>query len=190
VAGWAGTSLSRRQWAELIAGEAHELGYSMTPRQLAEALGVREAEGFTAEGEYIGPWEEEASFGSTKERLDYKTSTRAALKRWAKDGKSWWPGWGDWEKGEAEGEGPTRYKRHLALATTVLARGSAGRARVASRSSTVSSPGSGATEAGSTAPSGIKGDVLHFGLVAALVTGGVALMGLGTTRFFHAGRTV
>lgn len=189
MAGWAGTSLSRRQWAELIATEAHELGYSMTPRQLAEALGVREAEGFTSEGEHIGPWEEESSFGSTADRLNYKTSTRAALQRWAKDGKSWWPGWGDWEKGETEGAGPSRYKRHLALATAVLAKGSASRAR-GGRSPRDMSRGSGSTEAAPPSSSdSIKGDVLHFGLVAALVGGGVVLMGMGTTRFFHAGRS-
>jgi hypothetical protein len=186
VAGWAGTSLSRKQWAELIAEEAHQLGYKLTPRQLAEALGVREAEGFSEEGEHIGPWEEEKSFGSTAARLNYKTSTRAALERWAGDGKSWWPGWGDWEKPETEGPGPSRYKRHLALATAVLAKRGVSSARAPKiKASTAKHP----PENAPPSPGSFGEDLMHFGLVALLVLGGVVMIGMGTTRLLRQGRS-
>lgn len=191
MAGFAGTSLSRKGWAELIAEEAHQLGYKLTPKQLAEALGVREAEGYTDEGAHIGPWEEEESFGPPKARLDYRTSTRAALERWHADGKSWWPGWGDWEKGEEEGAGPTRYARHLALATAVLGQHAVKTSPAAAARRKRRSPSTAAaaapTSSGGDGGGGIAGDFMHFGLVALLVAGGVGLMGLGTTRVFHSG---
>jgi len=184
MAGWAGTSLSRRGWAELIAEEAHELGLRITPRQLAEGLGVREAEGFTDEGEHIGPWEEEESgFGSRAERLDYRTSTRLALERWSADGKSWWPAWGRWEKPETEGAGPTRYKRHLALATAVLGK----HALRVKAPAAAARPSTGVKTASPGGGGSIQEDFMHFGLVAILVLGGVVMIGLGTTRLAHSG---
>lgn len=168
MAGFGGTTLSRRGWAELIAEEAHALGLTITPRQLAEGLGVREAEGNARSGAHEGPWAESEAFGSSAERLDYRSSTRAALKNWAENGKSWWPAWGKWETGETEGAGPTRYARHLALATAVLAK--------PKRRQTMS-----------TAGGSIGEDAMHFALVALLVIGGVVLIGMGTTRVFRSG---
>lgn len=190
--GFGGTTLSRRGWAEIIAEEAHALGLSITPRQLAEGLGVREAEGNAQEGEHIGPWALSSAFahGSTSGRLSYRESTRAALQNWSENGKSWWPAWGKWETGETEGAGPTRYKRHLALATAVLARHavtSSPPAAARRRTRSTSTAATGAAPGGSSS-GGIAGDFMHFGLVAVLVAGGVGMMGLGTTRLFHSGR--
>lgn len=185
--GFGGTTLSRKQWAYLIAEEAHSLGYKLTARQLAEALGVREAEGDTAEGAHIGPWEEEVGFGTRKQRLDYRTSTRLALERWKSDGESWWPAWGKWETGESEGAGPTRYKRHLALARQALKH--AGPAPATGPAPRASSPGAQAAAAAPAASSsssgGLGGDLMHFGLVGVLVLGGTGFIGFGATRLLN-----
>src|ERR1700744_3710884 len=116
MAGFGGTTLGRRAWAEIIVEEAHALGYKITARQLAEGLGVREAEGDAQEGAHIGPWAESDALGTTKQRLDYRESTRAALENWHSNGNDWWQAWGQWEEGETEGAGATRYKKHLAPA--------------------------------------------------------------------------
>lgn len=187
MAGFGGTTLSRRGWAELIAEEAHALGYKMTPRELAEGLGVREAEGNARSGAHEGPWAESQAFGSSQERLNYRSSTRAALKNWAENGKSWWTAWGDYETPEAEGAGPTRYKRHLALATAVLAKHHLTvRAPAATRKREGKSPSMNRpSEPGETS---IQEDAMHFALVALLVIGGVVMIGLGTTRLFRSGK--
>lgn len=179
--GWAGTTLSRGQWAQLIAEEAKAMHLHMTPRQLAEGLGVREAEGDTEEGEHIGPWEESSAFGSTKQRLDYRASTRAALQNWAANGKSWWTAWGNFEKGETEGPGPTRYKRHLGVATAAL-RGTSSAPSAAETHPGVVRAQASPPPAESSSSSSIGGDLMHLGLVAALVLGGAAMIGLGATR--------
>lgn len=41
----------------------------------------------------------------------------------------------------------------------------------------------------SSGPGGLAGDLMHIGLVATLVLGGAAMVGLGVTRFFGTGRT-
>lgn len=184
MTGFAGTTLSRKGWAELIAEEAKALGLHMTPRQLAEGLGVREAEGFTASGAHIGPWEESSAFagGSTAGRLNYRTSTRAALENWHGNGNSWWTAWGNYEKGETEGAGPTRYKRHLGVATAALRGVGSGPTPAESHPGNPARPAQ--TPSTSTEGGGIFGEAKHFALVAVLVLGGAAMIGMGTKRVF------
>jgi hypothetical protein len=182
--GFGGTTLSRKQWAYLIAEEAHSLGYKLTARQLAEGLGVREAEGDTSEGAHIGPWEEEVGFGTRKQRLDYRTSTRLALQRWKSDGQTWWPAWGKWETGESEGAGPTRYKRHLALARQALRHvGSVPPMGPGPRASSPAAQAAAAeTPVATVSGGGLSSDLMHFGLVGVLVLGGTGFIGFGATR--------
>jgi hypothetical protein len=167
--------LSHQEWAELIAEEARALQLHMTPRQLAEGLGVLEAESnfneWATSGAHIGPWEESSAFGSSSQRLNPRASTRAALRSWAASGKNWWPAWGNWETGETEGAGPTRYHKFLAIAEAALS----------GKPSSPAAPGS--LQMVPSAPSASLGsDLLHTGLVGVLVLGGLGLMGFGASR--------
>jgi hypothetical protein len=179
--GFAGTTLTEKQWAALIVEEAHKLGFRMTPRQVAEGLGVREAEGFTASGAHIGPWEESSAFGTTAERLNYRASTRAALKSWKSSGESWWPAWGKWETAETEGAGPTRYKKFMGIATRAV-RAGPGSAPAAAHPGLAASTEPAPAATSSSGSSSFGADLMHFGLIAVLVVGGVGMIGLGTTR--------
>jgi len=170
--------LAPGEWAQLFAEEAASLGYKITPRELAEGIGVVFAESGgnassrPAGNEHIGGLAESTAFGSEAERLNARRAVRAALVKWKEDGKSWWPAWGVWEKGETEGPGPDRYKRYLRIAEEALSgHGFAPPQR---------SPGP--SENSSSSPGGLAGDLMHFGLVAALVLGGVGLIGLGGAR--------
>jgi len=178
--------LSPEEWAQIIAEEAHALGVKMTPRQVAEGVGVVMSESggnasnlVQGPSGHIGGWSEEPGFGSTKERLDPRASTRAAIKNWKSNGKNWWQAWGQYEEGETEGAGPTRWPKYLAAAEAALKGAivgprSSGRQVPSETVSTSSSGGSG----------GLSGDLMHVGLVAALVIGGAGMVGLGVTRVF------
>lgn len=183
-----GTGLSEAQWAQIIITEAHKLGYKITPRQVAEGLGVRAAEGFSATGGHIGPWQEEAGFGSTAERLNAHASTRLALQRWKSDGESWWPAWGNWERAEAAGPGPDRWRQYIGAATRAAQAGP-GQTPAAAHPGLQGQPApSEPGEAGEQGSAGLSGDLMHFGLVGVLVLGGGAMIGLGATRMLGSAR--
>jgi hypothetical protein len=118
--------LQPKEVAALIVGIARLKNISINAKQVAEGLGVVESESnFDASSKpagnsHIGLWAESPDFGSESERLNPVNATTAAIQKWNDDGKSWWPAWGQWEKGEAEGAGPERYKKYLKLAEEAL----------------------------------------------------------------------
>jgi hypothetical protein len=180
--------LSYDEWAAIIVAEAHKLGIKMTPKQVAEGLGVIEAEsGGDASSnppgnEHIGGLAESPAFGSEAERLNPVSAVAAALKEWNKAGKTWWPAWGRWETGETEGAGPTRYAKHLHTATAALA--GAGGFTGATAANATGAQRVQIAGASADAP----GAAMRFLLTAALVLGGLSVAGLGVTRAVGAGR--
>lgn len=179
--------LSSQQWADIIVQEARGMKIKMTPRQVAEGVGVVFAEsggdpsnfGQGASG-HIGAWAEEPSFGTTQQRLDPHASTRAALRDWLSNGKSWWPAWGKWEQEQSGRSGTTRYRDYLPVAEKALG---------AKATPAESHPGLPPEEAGESSSGGFGEQLMHIGLVGALVLGGAAMIGLGTTRLLgSAGR--
>jgi len=180
-------TLSPQEWAAIIVAQASRLGYKMTPRQVAEGVGVVFAESSgnassnPAGNEHIGAWAEEPGMGSEAQRLDAVAATKAALERWKADGESWWPAWGRWEKEQSGTSGTTRYKDYIGVAERALAGGGTGLHRQREREAGRGQPASGSL------PGGITGDLMHAGLVAMLVLGGAAMIGMGTTRLFGAG---
>ena len=181
------TTPTPSEWARLIVQESRSLGVKMTPREIAEGVGVVQAEssGNAANlaqgpGGHIGAWSEEPSYGSTAQRLSPAASTRSAIEHWVSSGRSWQPDWGQYETGEEGGTGPSRYKTYLGVAEAALKGTPAA---------------SGSSSAGSSSPDSesspeIFGDSLtSFGLVGVLVLGGFGLMIFGGTRVFGASRT-
>lgn len=182
--------LSSAEWAQIMVEESRALGVTMTPREIAEGLGVLEVESHRNASEagglggatgHIGGWQEEQSYGTTAERLDPRASTRSALKHWLASGKSWWTDWGQYETGAEGGAGPSRWKQYLPTAEGALG------AR-ASFASTGTGTSRGEASAAPAAPAGLSGTLMHIGLTVALVGGGAALVMLGTTRVFGAGK--
>lgn len=175
-------TLSPQEWAEVIAAEGRELHLHMTPREVAEGVGVVEAESSgNADNQvqgpqgHIGGFAENPSYGSVKQRLNPWSSARAALESWAGSKRSWWPAWGQWEKGEEGGPGPTRYKTYLGVAQAAL--GQPVTAPGAAKSGgglAVQAPSSGSGSTGSS--------LLHFFLVALLVIGGFVFLAMGATK--------
>lgn len=186
--------LTPKEWAAVIVAEAARLGIKMTPRQVAEGLGVLSAEdGFNTSEEsqgprgHIGGWAESPTFGTVAQRLNPVAATTAALENWKSSGKSWWPAWGDWEKGETEGAGPERFKQYLPIAEAALKGNATVLAAGGGRGSAGAGGGSTGSETGSES-SDLGGELLKIALVAVLVLGGVALIGLGGTRFIGASK--
>jgi hypothetical protein len=178
-------TLSPAEWAQIIAEEARALGVKMTPKEIAEGVGILEYESsgnadnlVQGPSGHIGGWSEEPSYGSTKERLDPRASTRAAIKNWASNKKSWWPAWGRWQAEQRpDGQaGSTQWKKYLAFAEHALGGGAAPGPRASSpqahKNASEPSPSS----------SSFGGDLMHLGLVGVLVIGGVAMVGMGATR--------
>jgi hypothetical protein len=179
-------TLSYEEWAAIMVEESGKLGIKMTPRQIAEGLGVIESEshGNTSEssqgpGGHIGAYQESPAFGSTAERLDPHKATNSAIKEWAAEGKNWWPDWGTWETGQSEGPGPTRFRKFLPTAEKAL-KGIGG--FTSGGTLPPAAAGSGAAPARDTGAGGLAGDLMHAGLVGVLVLGGFALVGLGAQR--------
>lgn len=175
-------TLSPAEWAQIIAEEARALHIKMTPKEIAEGVGIISYESsFNADNlvqgpsGHIGAWSESPDFGGTKERLDPRASTRAAIKNWASSGKSWWPAWGRWQAEQRpDGQaGSSQWKKYLGFAEHALGAGASGG---------TASPSPRPRESSSSGSSGFGGDLLHIGLVGALVLGGVGMIGLGTTR--------
>lgn len=122
-----GKKLSPEEWGELMLAA----GFPKKVKVIAEGLGVLEAEsGFdptnSGDGIHIGAWAEEESFGSRADRLDPVKSTQSAYKRWKADGESFWPAWGNWERGETEGAGPDRAAKFMKAAQAAIGRDNSG----------------------------------------------------------------
>jgi hypothetical protein len=182
-------TLSPAEWAQIIVQEAHAMHIAITPRQVAEGVATTQIEsGGDASNEvqgpsgHIGAWAEgtEGFPSSAAKRLDPRASTRAALANWSSNGKSWWQAWGQWEKEQSGrwGGETSEYKPYLGIAEAAL------KATGGKQTPAEAHPGSPAPAPASTSGGGssIGGDFLRFGLVAVLVIGGTALIGLGTTR--------
>lgn len=157
-----------------------EAGFPAQPQVIAEGLGVIHAEsgGDPSEdsqgaGGHIGLWAEEPSFGTPAERLDPLKSTIAARKQYEKTG---WGAWAPYETPEAEGPGPSRAPRYLAVAEQAIA---AAKGKIASPKSWPPKTESQTSE--SPNPSGASGP-MKFLLTAALVLGGFGLVVLGAMR--------
>jgi hypothetical protein len=169
------TVLSDRRLAALLL----EAGFPHNSRVIAEGIGVIHAEsgGNPSEasqgpGGHIGLWAEEPSFGSVADRLDPLRSTQAAFRQWKKDG-SFEPAWGQYESGETEGTGPSRFRQYLSVAEAAIAGG--GRAIAGGRITPPRATGQAA------APGGLSGP-MRFLVTAVLVLGGIGLLGLGLMR--------
>lgn len=172
--------LSPQRWAQIIVAEARAQHIQITPRQVAEGIGVIQAEsgGDPASNvpgnEHKGAWAESTAFGTLKQRLDPFASTAAALKSWAGSGKSWWPAWGRWEQEQSGTAGESNFPKYLGVATAAL--GGKG----------IAAPGTGAASSApsTAAPSsgGSSSDLMHIALVAILVLGGIALVGFGAVK--------
>jgi hypothetical protein len=114
-----------QDFAEAIALAAQSVGLTPTVTLISQGLGTIEAEGgfdgsgWQGDGEHIGPWAEESSFGSRADRMDPWKSTVAAMKRYKADG-GFNDGWWKWEGGEVEGTGQQRAHKYKAIAETAL----------------------------------------------------------------------
>jgi hypothetical protein len=175
--------LSPNQWARVISAESRALHIPITAREEAEGIGVVEAESGgdpksnPAGNEHKGAWAESRAFGTLKQRLDPFASTAAALKQWAADKKSWWQAWGQYETGETEGAGPTRWKQYIGVASAALG----AKNTIAIQPGAFASPAT-ATVSPRSGTTGASSDLMHFALVAILVLGGIALVGFGAMR--------
>lgn len=155
-------------------------GFPLNPRVLAEGVGIVRAESGgnpkseVPGNEHIGMWAESSAFGTRAQRLDPMASTVAARKEWEKDGKSFYPAWGRWEAEQSGRDGATTWKEHLAAAKQVLMGGP------------VKGGGEGRGSAFKAKRSPAEGDspsgFMVFLISAALILGGVALVGLGMMR--------
>lgn len=184
--------LSYDEWATVIVTEAAKLGYKMTPRQVAEGLGVISAESAgdaSEEGQgptgHIGGLAESPAFGTVRQRLNPESAVRAALENWHANNKNWWPAWGDWETGESEGAGPTRWKTYISTAERALSGESSPLDHERRPPPKASSR---PTEEGDEGQSAPAGDLMHVGLVAVLVLGGAGLVAFGGTRLLGASK--
>lgn len=116
------TGLSPKQFAVLIRKAAETVGLNPTPTLIAQGLGTIEAEGgfdgslWTSNSSQLGPWAEEASFGSEADRLDPWKSTLAAMKNVKENGgyqQAWW----QWEEQQGEVEtGKVRAAKYMTIA--------------------------------------------------------------------------
>lgn len=128
------SNLSPKQWAALIAQAAQQVGLTVTPGLVANAMGTIEAEGgfvpgvnWTSNGAHLGPWAESSAFGSVEDRLDPYRSTVAAMKYIASNGGNTASGFGAWwpfeeSQGELEG-GQKRAAKYVKLAEEVVGKG-------------------------------------------------------------------
>jgi hypothetical protein len=181
-------TLSPAEWAQIIAEEAKALHVKMTPKEIAEGVGIISYESsFNADNlvqgpsGHIGAWSEEPSYGSEKDRLDPRASTRAAIRNWASNGKSWWPAWGRWQAEQRpDGQaGSTQWKKYIGLAEHALGLAGAG---AAPRASSPAAAAAATAQSSSSSTGGFAEDLMHFGLVAVLVAGGAVMVGLGGAR--------
>src|SRR3954454_25400886 len=169
--------LSPQEWAQILVEESRAMGIKMTPKQIAEGVGVIQAESsgnasnlVQGPAGHIGAWSEEPSYGSEKERLDPRASTRAAIKNWAENGKSWWPAWGRWEAEQSGQSGTTQWKKYVGLVERALGAPTSGRPPLPSNQA----PGESSPQPSS---GGLGGDLMHVGLVGVLVLGGAGMIG-------------
>jgi hypothetical protein len=176
-------TLSPAEWTQIFAEESRALGIQMKPKEIAEGIGILEYESsgdasnfVQGPGGHIGGLSESPTFGSTKERLDPHGAVRAAIKQWAADRKSWWPAWGRWQAEQRpDGQaGSTQWKKYIAFAEHALGAGAAG--------PRASSPEAHRNATEPPSSSSFGGELMHLGLVGVLVIGGVAMVGMGTTR--------
>lgn len=179
--------LTPSEWAQIFAEESRSLGVRMTPKEIAEGIGILEYESsgnasnfVQGAGGHIGALAESPTFGSTKERLDPRGAVRAGIKEWKADGKSWWPAWGRWqEEQRPDGQaGSSQWKKYVGLVEHAL--GGVGKAPAAP--GVAQQPA--AAIAGGSSSGGLADDLMHVGLVAALVIGGAGMVGVGVTRVF------
>jgi hypothetical protein len=194
--------LSPAQWAVVSEREArrlhreHKLRRLPTAKEIAEGVGVVQAEsgGNAAEtggaggaSGHIGGWQEEASYGSKRERLSAGPSTRSALLHWQSSGFSWWQDWGQYETGAAGGAGPTHWRSYLSQALRAIGgRGPGGGAAVgAARAGTPAAPTPGEASGETALPTS---SLMHDGLILILVLGGALLIYWGLMRMLGAAR--
>jgi hypothetical protein len=170
------TVLSDRRLATIML----EAGFPAQPRVIAEGLGVIHAESGGNPSEdsqgasgHIGLWAEEPSYGTAAERLDPLKSTIAARKSYEEKG---WGAWAPYETREAEGTGPSRAPKYMAVAEQAInaAKGKIGNPKGWPPTQTSSAP--------ATSSSGGTSGPMKFLMTAALVLGGFALVALGAMR--------
>jgi len=114
--------LEPQEIATALVKQGRKLNLNLTRPEVAEGVGVAEAEtaGNASEQRqlqelppdqaHVGLFaEEEGSFAPLQKRLETGPATRAALKRFAADGRSWNPAWVHWQ--EIQGEDETGHDR-------------------------------------------------------------------------------
>lgn len=133
-------SLEPNEIGALLVEEGKKLGLNLSRHDVAEGIGVAEAE---SSGDYaanvaqipelgaakahIGLYsEEESGFGDQQERENPRSATRLALEGFARSGNSWNPDWVHWQEIQGENEtGADRAPEYNALASELLKGGKA-----------------------------------------------------------------
>lgn len=120
-------TLEPKEIAALLAQQNRKQGTGLTPQQIAEGVGVAEAESGGNSGNFgqgpeghIGLYSESPAFGSTGQRLNPRAATAAAVKEVKNDG-GWQQAWGQYETGETEGSGPERASQYVGVTKEALA---------------------------------------------------------------------
>ena len=152
-------------------------GFPRNQRVIAEGIATVHAESGgdpqskVPGNEHMGLWAESSAFGSEADRLDPLKSTIAARKEWEKDG-SFYPAWGRWEAEQSGRNAALDFRKYLSAAASAL------RGGVRWVTGEANAP------KGHEAPrvSGGSSGAMKFLLTAALVLGGIALVGLGMMR--------
>jgi len=134
--------LSPEEIGTLLVEEGRKIGANLTPAEVAEGVGVAEAESAgnadeqrqladfaDPEEAHIGLFAEEGpSFGNVQQRLDARDATRSAIERFLADGRSWNPAWVHWQEVQGEEEtGADRAPQYRSLAEGLVAAGNASR---------------------------------------------------------------
>lgn len=104
-------TLTPQEVANALARQSRKVGAGLTKPEIAEGVGVAFAEsgasnenvGQGPEG-HIGIYSESPAFGTPEQRTRTGPATRAAVKQFLADGRSWNPAWVHWQEIQGENE--------------------------------------------------------------------------------------